>query len=224
MSRHRVQNPSGYPGNRNCPEITREPMQASESRKGRDKSSHLNRTNIDRAVYQVIADLQFWVCCKDFTRHMRQGSWRVSGNRLIVEAFRRLRVQNKYRRVATGSEQTISTDLKNTQAMTYFVRCLAPLSFTTIVMIASLFVLRRSLCTRTTSSIRMLLTRSPVTKTKSLVTSPRVYISRKASPGENVSFAVRMGTILIPDPDFDHFDSLKISMRHDGTSMKVQKT
>lgn len=30
-----------------------------------------------------------------------------------------------------------------------------------------------------------------------------------ASPGENVSFAVKMGTILIPEPGFDHFESLE---------------
>jgi hypothetical protein len=30
-----------------------------------------------------------------------------------------------------------------------------------------------------------------------------------ASPGENVSFAVKMGTILIPEPGLDHFESLE---------------
>ena len=84
------------------------------------------------------------------------------------------------------------------------MRWRAPLSLTTIVIITSLFTFLLSRCAATASSILIELTRSPYTSTKSPVTTPWVYTSRNASPGENVSLAVKIGTILSPEPSAFH--------------------
>lgn len=172
-------------------------------------AQNLHGAYIDRAINKIVAYLDIWMCCQNFTRDTGHGGWWVTHHRFKVKTFRSFRVQNKHSRISFWPrEKKVNRVYLSKQLYQYLVRCLAPLSLTTMVIMASLFVFRRSLCTFTTSSIRMLLTKSPITKTKSPVTNPRVYMSRMASPGENVSFAVRIGTILIPEPGFDHRDSL----------------
>lgn len=77
-----------------------------------------------------------------------------------------------------------------------------------MVIMGSLLRFRRSLCSLTTSSIRMLLTISPVTSTKSCVMICFASISLSASPTERASLE-KMGVIFKPDPGWVQRDSLR---------------
>lgn len=145
---------------------------------GMAQTTDLHRTYVYTTVYQVISDFDLGVRSQDISRNVSNRGTRIPNHWLIVQAFRGFWIHNKYGSITPSSATPIANQIssieKQTDMVTCFVGCFEPLSFTTIVIIASLFVFRRSLCILTTSSIRILLTRSPITRTKSLVTSPRV--------------------------------------------------
>lgn len=94
------------------------------------------------------------------------------------------------------------------QRLTHCGRSLGPISRTTVVMMASLLTFLLSLCSLTTSSIRILLTISPETRTKSDAIICFVSISRRASPTERAS-RDDIGIILSPEDGRDQGESLQ---------------
>ena len=146
----------------------------------RQAETHLDGADVYRAVDEIVADFNLRVLGKDVTGDAHMSRRRVSHSRLVMEALGGFGVEDKDAVVcarpavcgvsASGAVGAGSAAEGAEEA--HLVLCVAPLSFTTMVMIASLLVLRRSLCIRTTSSIRTLLTRSPITRTKSVLMMP----------------------------------------------------
>ena len=145
-------------------------------RKSREITGHTHfyRAYVNRTINEIISYFDFGMFSQYFARYLCQFRWWKSSYRLIVKAFRSNRINDEDWGITSSPMKCERRTKCSARVISYLVLCWAPLSLTTIVMIASLLTFRRSLWTRTTSSILILLTRSPITRTKSLDTSPLV--------------------------------------------------